>query len=147
MFAYSSSRDTKVQAELMSHQVEALREQNKMIRDQFEVSIRPAFNVFTAPQPSRTGSSSLQFDIVVKNMGGSMAKNVVADVKTTSGNHAGYATSPVLQVDADLRIPMRYDPTHQESWTVSVHSKDRLDREQPLVEFVVSWPPTHPGNI
>jgi len=129
----------------MSQQVEALLEQNKILRDQFDVSIRPAFNVFIAPQPTRIGGP--WFDVVVKNMGGSMAKDVVAEVKTAEGNRVGYATAPVLQVDADLRIPTRYDLNRLDSWKVSVRSKDRLDRDQPAVEFVVSWPPTHPGTI
>jgi hypothetical protein len=42
VFAYSSSRDTKKQSELMSGELQALKEQNGILRDQFEASIRPA---------------------------------------------------------------------------------------------------------
>ena len=143
VFAYSTSRDTKKQAESMVGQLAALREQNRILGDQFEASVRPAFKIFIATIPTPTGTSTTQLDVIVKNIGGGMAKDVRVDVKTSEGSSIGYSIAPVLQVDADLRYRIFYNPIQTQLWRVSLTGvKDRLDRRQTdIIDFEVKYPP------
>lgn len=138
-FAYSSSLDAKKLAQVANEELKALKEQNALFKDQFDASIKPAMLIFPAPKPV----ASPQFYIIVKNIGGGIAKEVRMEVKNDAGVSVGISSAPLLRPDDDLKVWSDYDPNTPHIWKVSVTGvKDILDRPLPdIVDAEVTFPP------
>lgn len=151
--AIINSRDSAKQVAVMDGQLKATHtlievaiDQNKILRDEFDASIKPNFKIFLVAVPSRELNeeiSSREIAVVAKNTGGALAKDVRMEVKAMDGTVLGTAYHPVLQVDGDVRVNIRHNIANPGSWRVSITGvKDRLDRPQSdIIGLPMAWPP------
>jgi len=134
-----TAKDTKTLAQVAEEEARTLREQNQILKNQFDASIQPVIAVYPAASAS-PGTFGPTFDIVVKNIGDAIARELTVDISTEAGARIISWSRPAFEPDQEDRQPIRYDPAAQGKWKVSVKLRDILRRQQPEISEVVEYP-------